>query len=167
MYAMILFRADTALQCLERVCAIFAGIAAMAAMLLVVADAMMRHVFSAPLTFQLVLTQNYLLVALLLLAMPWGYRTGGYIRLDFFVGILPPFPKQILLRIGLGASALYVAQLARLSYLHFEKVWTRGDVVMGVIDWPVAWSWIWLPIGLGLLSLRLVVDAISPHRLVN
>lgn len=160
-----MIRADALLMQVERVSAVISGMAALAAMLLVAADATLRHLFSAPLTFQMVLTQDYLLVALLLLAMPWGYRSGGFIRLDFLLAALPGMARQIVLRAGLIASALYVAKLAMLSWEQFYKVWSRGDVVMGVIDWPVSWSWIWLPIGLGLLTLRLAVDALSPHRL--
>jgi len=163
-FPVVLVQMDRGLQWIERICAIIAGIAALAAMFLVTCDAVMRHLFSAPLTFQTTLTQNYVLVALLLMAMPWGYRTGGFIRLDMLFRVLPALVGQIVLRLGLAASALYIAQLALLSFLHFQKVFLRGDVVMGVIDWPVAPSWVWLPIGLGLLSLRLMLDAVSPHR---
>lgn len=164
MFATTMQRADSWLQWVERACALVSGVAVIAAMLLVATDAMMRHLFAMPLTFQLVLTQDYLLVALLLLAMPWGYRSGGFIRLDFLLTALPSRPRQVVHRLGLAVSSLYIAKLAFLSWEQFEKAWSRGDVVMGVIDWPVSWSWIWLPVGLGLLALRLVVDALSPHR---
>lgn len=165
MFAATMMQLDRGLQGIERACALVSGAAAIAAMLLVTADAIMRHLFSAPLTFQLMLTQNYLLVALLLLAMPWGYRTGGFIRLDILFLALPTTARHLLIRTGLFLSSLYVGALAWLAWGKFLSAWTRGDVVLGVIDWPVSWSWIWLPIGLGLLSLRLMVDAISPHRM--
>ena len=160
-----MIRVDNLLRQVEIACAVVSGIVALAAMILVAADAALRHLFAAPLTFQLVLTQDYLLVALLLLAMPWGYRSGGFIRLDVLLSALPDPARKLVLRAGLIASALYVAKLALLSWEQFHKAWSRGDVVMGVIDWPVSWSWVWLPVGLGLLALRLAVDAIAPHRL--
>ena len=134
MYDWLMIRTDALLMQIERVCAVISGMAALAAMLLVAVDATPRHLFSAPLTFQMVLTQDYLLVALLLLAMPWGYRSGGFIRLDFLLTALPGMARQIVLRVGLIASALYVAKLAMLSWEQFYRVWSRGDVVMGVID---------------------------------
>ncbi|MGR3425108.1 MAG: TRAP transporter small permease [Sagittula sp.] len=165
MYRRLMAGLDRAAAVVETAAAVVAGAAALAAMLLVTADALMRHVFSAPLTFQLVLTQDYLLVALLLMAMPWGYRTGGFIRLDLLLNTLPDLARQLVLRAGLLASGIYAARLAWLSWLQFDKSYSRGDVVMGVIDWPVAWSWVWLPIGLGLLALRLLIDAASPDRI--
>jgi TRAP-type C4-dicarboxylate transport system permease small subunit len=160
----LLSHADQALCKVEAGCAILAGAAALTTMVLVSADALMRHLFSAPLTWQLVLTEDYLLVALLLLAMPWGYRSGGFIRLDMLVNTLPAFLSIALLRVGLLLSGLYVAKLATLSAAYALKAWQRADVVMGVIDWPVWLSWVWLPVGLGLLALRLLLDAVSPLR---
>lgn len=158
-------QADRILCGFELVCVIIAGIAVFVTMVLVSADALMRHMFSAPLTFQLTLTESYLLVALLLLAMPWGYRTGGFIRLDFLLSALPFRMRETLLRLGLFVSGLYIAKLALLTGEYTLKAWQRADVVMGVIDWPVWLSWVWLPIGLGLLALRLLLDTVSPLRI--
>ncbi|PMR72978.1 TRAP transporter small permease [Billgrantia endophytica] len=156
-------RMDDVLVWTENLAAIVAGCAALITMLLVTFDALLRHLFAWPLTFQLHLTQYYLLVALTMLGLSWGYRTGGAIQIRLLMDKLPQRCVASLIRIGLLASSLYMAALAWHAALVFHRAWTRDQVIMGVIDWPVAWSWIWVPIGCGLLALRLLLDATAPR----
>lgn len=148
---------------MENVAAVAAGCAALVTMVLVTFDAILRHLFAWPLTFQLHLTQYYLLVALTMLGLSWGYRTGGAIQIKLLTDPLPDVFVGPLIRTGLLASSVYVASLAWYASLVFHRAWTRDSVIMGVIDWPVAWSWIWIPIGCGLLALRLLLDATAPR----
>ena len=98
--------ADATLRMLENISAAIAGCAALIAMVLVSADAVLRHLFAHPLTFQLYLTENYLLVAMILLALSWGYRTGGLVRITGLVEKLPEPLRPTVSRLGLAASAL-------------------------------------------------------------
>lgn len=156
-------RIDTVLAWAENIAAIAAGCAVLAAMVLVSVDAILRHVFGMPLTFQLHLTQHYLLVSLTMLGLSWGYRNGGAIQITLLTENLPAAVVGPLVRIGLLLSSVYLAVLAWRAALVFHRAWTRDSVIMGVIDWPVAWSWIWIPIGCGLLAVRLLVDASAPR----
>jgi TRAP-type C4-dicarboxylate transport system permease small subunit len=140
------------------------GIMMLAAMVFTAADALLRYLFDAPLSFNFYLTENYLMVGLMTLPMAWGFRTGGLIRITAALELLPGIGRQLLLRAGLLVSCVYVATLAWLAGIHFLDTYQRGDVQMGVIDWPVYWSWVWVPVGLGLLSLRLLVTAFGPAR---
>lgn len=150
---------DRVLRPIENACALIAGLATLTAMVTVSADAILRHVFANPLTFQHFLTENYLMVALLLLALPWGYRTGGFIRIDFLVDALPPPVPMMIGRLCLVLAAAYVGYLGWLGALSFLASYRSGEVEMGVIDWPVAWSKVFVPVGLFLLMLRLLIDA--------
>ena len=161
MYSSLHGRLDRVLRIVENVSAAVAGCAALIAMLLVSADAVMRHLFARPLTFQLFLTENYLLVAMLLLALPWGYRTGGLVRITGLVDALGTRTAGLIARLGLVGSALYIGYLAVLGAGSFWEAWQSGEVEMGVVDWPVAWSWIFVPVGTGLLSIRLFMDTLS------
>ena len=148
---------------LETAAACIAGVAMVCAMLLVTADALLRHLFDNPLTFQIALTEKYLLVTMILMAMPWGFRTGGYIRIDELTRRLPIPVAEVVLRAGLVALAVYIALLALRSWTRFHEALLRDEVVLGVIDWPVAWSWFPLPVGLGMLSVRLLIEACRPQ----
>lgn len=155
-------RAATGLAWIENVAAFGAGLAMIVTMLLVSVDVVMRYVFASPLTFQLHFVQYYLLVSMLMLALPWGYRNGGAIQIRLLLDRLPPRVTGPLLRTGLLAAAVYLLLLAYEGFEGFYRALTRSEVVMGVIDWPVAWSWVWIPVGCGLLALRLLVDATAP-----
>ncbi|MCI5075399.1 TRAP transporter small permease [Oricola sp.] len=154
--------ADRTLSFLETMAAIVAGAFLLAAMVIVSADAAMRYLFARPLTFQFALTENYLLVGLILMALPWGFRTGGYIRIETLPRLLPPPLGAGLIRLGLAASAGYLGALTFYSWGKFHSAWVKGEVVLGVIDWPVSLSWIWVPLGCGLLSIRLILSALGP-----
>ena len=153
---------DMALRKVEAVAAIVGGAMMLAAMLLTSADALLRYGFNAPLSFNFYLTEQYLMVGLMTLPLAWGFRAGGYIRVMALALVLPQVARHMLLRSGLMLGAIYIGALAWLSGLWFWDIYQRGDVRMGEIDWPIAWSWVWLPIGLGLLALRLFVMATGP-----
>lgn len=150
---------DRVVQVVENIGAVIAGVVLLACMVLVTLDSVLRYAFSQPLTFQLHLTQYYLLVLLTMMGLSWGYRSGGSIQISFLVNQFPETLRGVVTRIGLLASSVYVAVLAYKAWEVFERAWIRDSVVMGVIDWPVAWSWIWVPIGCALLSVRLLLDA--------
>ena len=153
---------DRALRWLEDAAIAVAGVIMVAAMFLTAIDATMRYAFNAPLTFQQYLTENYLLVAMVNLSLAAGFRLGGYIRIE---GVINQFPSAIiaaLLRAGLFVSAVYMAVLAWTAGARFLDFYLRGAVMFGEIDWPIAWSWVWIPLGCGLLTLRLLLTAIGP-----
>lgn len=153
---------DRALRLPEIAAAFAGGFAMVTATVLTSVDALMRYLFNAPLTFNAYLTTYYLMVAMLILPMAWAYRNGGYIRFVFLLMKLPKPVADLVLRAGQGVSAVYFGALTWFSWGRFWEHYSQGDVQMGEIDWPVSWSWICIPIGLGLLSLRLLLTAFGP-----
>lgn len=153
---------DRPLRWLEDLSAALAGAIMLVAMMLVSLDALLRYLFGAPLTFQYYLTEKYLMIGMVALPLAWGFRTGGYIRIEGLVQALPRGLRTLVLRAGLLLGAAYIAVLAWLGGAYFLSAFRKGEVVMGVFDWPVSWSWIWIPVGCGLLALRLLLTAIGP-----
>ncbi|WP_323032441.1 TRAP transporter small permease [Paracoccus sp. (in: a-proteobacteria)] len=157
------FGLDRILRPIENIAALLGAAMMLIAMVLVSADALMRYAFNAPLTFQYTLTEQYLMVALVCLPLAWGFRTGGYIRIEGLIDRLPQALREKVLRAGLITSAVYVAALAWTAGGHFWKAYTTGEVMFGVIDWPVAWSWVWVPVGCWLLAARLLLMSFGPR----
>lgn len=153
---------DWVLCRLENVAVAIGGVAIVLAMLLVSADAILRYAFAAPLSFQLHITEFYLLPAALMMALAWGYRNGGTIQIRILLTILPPWLVNVIVRVGLATASVYIAALGWRAYFTFERAFLKNEVVMGVLDWPVSLSWVWIPIGCGLLAARLMVDATAP-----
>lgn len=146
----------------EDTAAVIGGVMMLTAMVLTSLDAILRYTISSPLVFVSYLMQYYLLVGMLTMPMAWGFRTGGYIRISFLAARIPQPSRSIMLRAGMFLSGVYSLLLAWLGGRHYWDVFERGDVQMGVIDWPVSWSWIWVPIGMGLLAIRMFLISVGP-----
>lgn len=153
---------DRSLRYLELGALAIAAVFMLATMLLVSFDALLRYMFNAPLLFQYTLTEDYLLVGLVCLSLSWGYRTGGYIRINGVATLLPPRLAEWIVRAGLLFSAGYVATLGWKGGEEFVKSYISGEAKIGAVAWPVWASWIWIPVGLGLLTLRLLLAAFGP-----
>jgi TRAP-type C4-dicarboxylate transport system permease small subunit len=153
---------DRAFSTLETAAAVLAGCIIFVVMVLVSADAILRRGLGQPLTFQLTLSESYLLVAMVMLSLAWGFRRGGTIQVRLLLDVLPKPVADLIMRAGLGAAAIYMGVLAVLAWKPFYRAWVDNEIVMGVIDWPVAWSWIWVPLGCAMLAIRLVLDATAP-----
>jgi TRAP-type C4-dicarboxylate transport system permease small subunit len=157
-------RLDRILCWLENAAIVVAGVAMVAAMVLTAVDAIARYAFNSPLTFQQYLTENYLMVALVTLALPWGFRTGGYIRIESLLLVLPKPIAMAIMRVGLLSSAAFVTVLAWMAGAKFLEAYSSHAVQFGEIDWPVSWSWVWVPVGCGLLAARLLLIAFGPQE---
>lgn len=155
---------DRLLVPIENVAAAASGVVTMLAMALTTVDALSRYFLNAPLVFQFYLTANYLLIGLIMLALPWGFRTGGYIRVGIVTEHIPAAIRLPLFRIGLLMSAAYLALLAYKAGQYTLNAFQKNLVYIEDLNWPVAWSWVWVPIGCGLLTLRVLLVALGPAK---
>jgi len=160
-------RLDRWLGGLENAAAVVAGGLMLVMMVLASADAILRYSINSPIRIQAYLTENYLMLAVAVLPMAWGFRTGGYIRLNMLEPVLPRAAYVVLLRAGLLVSSAFTALMCGTGWMRFREAYEANEVHMGVIDWPVAWSWVWVPIGSGLLAARLALMAFGPAAQVN
>ena len=153
---------EVVLRPLELAAAIVGGLMMLAAMLLTTADALLRYGFDAPLSWNYYLTENYLMVGMICLPLAWGFRAGGYIRILALAQALPAAARSMLLRSGLLVGSIYIFMLAWLANGKFLEAWHTNLIDMGIWDWRVDLSWIWVPVGLALFGLRLVSTALGP-----
>lgn len=158
---------DRVLRVFEFIALLVAAAFLLAAMLLISADALFRYIFNNPLVFQLTVTEDYLLIGIVMMSLAWGFRTGGYIRISGLANLLPAVSRNLLLRAGVLASAGYAAVLCWQSWGHFWSAFITSEVKYGVIDYPVWLSHVWVPTGLGLLALRLTLTAVGPVQNLN
>ena len=150
---------DSVFRPLESAAAIVGGLMMVLAMTLMTLDACMRYVFTSPIEIAPRLIEFSLMVGMFSMPLAWGFRTGGYIRIIAGIAMLPALVRNFILRAGLLVSSAYVGGLTWTSWVHFFDAWRSGEVYVGVLDWSVAWSWIWVPLGLGLLAVRLILMA--------
>lgn len=148
-----------ALERLENLFATISGLTLFVIMLLVTIDALGRHFFNNPLSFQFELTQNYLLVIAVMLALAWGVRSGAHIRVTFVCDRLPPRLARAVGTVNMLLAAAVCAGITWMSAGRAWHAWVNTELEMGVIDWPVAYARVWVPLGFGLLTLRMLLDA--------
>ncbi|WP_163849095.1 TRAP transporter small permease [Pseudooceanicola aestuarii] len=134
----------------------------MVMMLSISADALGRYLFNQPLQGSFEFTSLYLMVIVTFLGMPAAYARGGLVRLDVLTAHLARIPWHLSERINtvLGAAVFgFIAWHAGLEA--FEKFASR-DTTFGVIQFPVYWSYVWVPVGCGVMALRLAYEVVFP-----
>lgn len=128
-------------------------------MIFVSVDALGRYLFHAPLEFQFELTTYYLMVISVVMALAWGAREGANIKITIVSSLLPEPIRRILVVINNLIIAFVFIVITYSSGTVAFDAWYDGDVILGVIDWPVWLARIWVPIGCGMMTVRFVFDA--------
>ena len=133
-------------------------LAVMTAMITI--DSVGRALFGAPLQPQFEMTELYLMPAVAVLSLSRAYRNRAHLSLDLF-------PEQYLGRakypIQLSLLALlfvFSAIVTWRSGVYTFNAWVRDDIYMGVFDWPLFVAYASVPLGFGVLTVRVVSDAL-------
>lgn len=154
---------------IERVIGIFeklfmavAMISVFIMMISISADAMSRYLFGSPITGQYEFTQYYLLVILIFMAFSRTYIIGGHIRIRILDPILQKIPFDFSERLNAILAALAFGVLTYVSAMEAVGKFVNQDKLFGAIQFPIYWSYVWVPLGCGLMTLRLAYDIIYP-----
>lgn len=130
-------------------------------MLIAVADVMMRYVFNSPFSWTYDLISLYLMVGLFYLALSSVFANHGHISVDILNAHMPLRLRRCC-EIAICATALVF--FALITETGTERAWesyTNADVVAGVIPWPTWPSIALVPLGAGLMTLRLGLHLID------
>ena len=136
-------------------------------MISISADAMSRYLFGSPITGQYEFTQFYLLVILVFMALARTYMLGGHIRIRLLDKILHKIPFDLSERINAFLGALAFAVLSYISLFEAVEKFVNQDKLFGVIQFPIYWSYVWVPLGSLLMTLRLIYDIFVPMQRVT
>ena len=126
---------------------------------LINADILLRLLFNSPVQFQFEFTELYLMPALACLSLSRVFRMGGHLALDFVPKHLPGLFGVIVDKLRLLLPAAFFAAVTIMSGEFALHAFLQGDIEFGVIDWPLGWAYIVVPLGCGVLVLRLLHDA--------
>jgi TRAP-type C4-dicarboxylate transport system permease small subunit len=131
-------------------------------MLSISADALSRYLFGSPITGQYEFTQFYLLVILIFMALPRTYVSGGHIRLKLLDGYRQKIPFHLSERCNVALSAIAFGAIAYISGLEAIDKFVNQDRLFGAVQFPIYWSYVWVPLGSGLMALRLMYEIFFP-----
>ena len=133
-------------------------------MLSISADALSRYLFGRPITGQYEFTQFYLLVILIFMALPRTYVSGGHIRLKLLDRYLRKIPFNLSERCNVALGAIVFGAIAYVSGLEAIEKFIHQDRLFGAVQFPMYWSYVWVPLGSGLMALRLIYETFVPGQ---
>lgn len=153
-------RLDKWLQALERATTFVALILMLAIMLIIVADVFMRYVMNRPFPWAYDLVSMYLMGGLFFFVLSDAYRTHSHVSVDILQLKMSP---TMLRASELVTAVLGLVVFALLFYAGAQRAWesyVNRDVVAGAIHWPTWVSDILVPIGAGMITLRLALHVV-------
>lgn len=141
----------------ERALTLVAALATFAMMLLTTVDAGGRYLLNRPLLAAYELTTNYLMVAVVFLAMPHAYRQGANIRVTFVVERLGRKTRLAVNHVAQVVSIAYCAALVVATFQQARHMLTTGTTFV-TLDLPLWPAHLVVSIGLFLTTLMMLVD---------
>jgi TRAP-type C4-dicarboxylate transport system permease small subunit len=127
------------------------------------ADALSRYLFNSPITGQYEFTRLYLLVILVFMALSRTYSLGGHVRLRLLERYLRRLPFGLAERLNAALAALVFGALAYVSAGEAVAKFAHGDKLFGAVQFPLYWSYVWVPLGCGLMAARLAAEVALPR----
>nr|WP_320178649.1 TRAP transporter small permease [Roseovarius pacificus] len=157
----LIIASDNIIGWIERIALFIACVAVVALMMLVALDASMRYLFNNPLGFTADAVVLYLLPASMFCAFSYTFRRGGHVAVDAIANTFPDRMVHFILGVLFLAAAYPVAEMALGGGRITWESWINGEITGGGHPTPVWLSKVLVPVGMGLLSLRLCHAAVA------
>lgn len=125
------------------------------------ADIILRVFFDSPLQIQFEVIELYLMPMIATLSLAWVLRKGGHLSLEIFSPCNFGKAWPILRLITLVASLLFFTALTYQAGKFALRAFAGDKIHMGIIDWPLGWAYVAIPIGCGVLCLRLLFEIVK------
>lgn len=147
-----------ALSVIEDALGWLSAAAMFAIMLIVFCDVIMRYVFHSPLSWAYDLISLYLVAAVFFLSLSAAYSEGAHVNVDILQQTFPPRAIRLTELVTTAIGALVFALITYFGTLRTIDAYASRDVLSGAIPWPTWPSLALVPLGCGLMTLRLVVQ---------
>jgi TRAP-type C4-dicarboxylate transport system permease small subunit len=150
-----------ALTAIEKVTSAIAAFFMFAIMIIVFADVVMRYVFNRPFSWAYDLISLYIMAGVFFLSLSGTYAVNGHISVDI---LLPRFSASIQRICIIISNMVGLAIFIPITWLGYERAldnFDSSDVLAGAIPWPTWASSVLVPIGAGILALRLAVHLVA------
>ena len=147
----------------SRIAGMLAGLATLAIVLLISYDVLMRYFFNQPQLFVDELA-SFLEVLIIFGGLAWTFNAAGHIRIDLVTAHLPgparAWLRVVTLTLGmvLLAVVMWVTGQSALTAYRYGRVST-------VMLYPISVPMLFIPAGLGLMSLAMLVTLVSQVRM--
>ena len=146
---------------LEKIASSIAAAFMFAIMMIVFSDVIMRYAFNKPFSWAYDLISLYIMAGVFFLSLSSTYAANGHISVDI---LLPRFSAAIQRLCIIISNLVGLAIFIPITWLGYQRAlenFSSGDVMAGAIPWPTWASAGMVPIGAGILALRLAVHLIA------
>ena len=142
----------------EKVLTFLAAMACFVLMLLTTGDTVARYIFNKPITGAFEISTNYLMVALVFLAIGYSYFEGVHVRVDFLANRLPKQLKLLVNHLVQGVSVLCIAVLVVASTQQALRVASSHTVMSSLEIIPMWPAYLIVPVGFFSMFLLMLLD---------
>jgi TRAP-type C4-dicarboxylate transport system permease small subunit len=154
-------KCDRALRAIEKAGIAVAGVLMFAIMIVVVTDVVMRYFFNAPLSWSYELISLYLMVGLFFFSLSDTLANHAHVAVDILHLYMSERMRHAAELVGYVLSTPVFAIVFYLSAVTTWESFQGGDVLAGHIPWPTWVAQICVPIGVGVLVLRMALRAVG------
>jgi TRAP-type C4-dicarboxylate transport system permease small subunit len=149
------------LGAVERVVSTIAAIFMFAIMIIVFSDVVMRYAFNRPFSWAYDLISLYLMAGIFFLILSEAYASHAHVSVDILQQKFPPAMIRVTEIVTCLVGITVFSLIAWLGFLRAVESFRSSDVMAGGIPWPM-WPSIGLvPLGSGLITLRLALHLIA------
>jgi len=133
-------------------------------MFLVAFDVMMRYGLGNPIPGAQEVTEDYLMVALVFLALSYTFKKGQFVRVTAFLKYIPNCAKKpinVILNLG---GLLFMFCLAYSGGKTFIRAMRLGEFSVSVLRYPLAPAYFLAFLGCALLLIRLFISSFRNYE---
>lgn len=146
---------------IERAFSMAASVILFAIMAIVATDVAMRYLLNAPFIWSYDLISLYLELALFYFALSRTFDTHTHVGVDIVHYYVTQRMRRVLEMATCAVSMPLFALIAYAGGMRALSALAGADVIAGAIAWPTWISIALVPLGTGLLTLRLAVNLIA------
>jgi len=153
-----------ALGLLDRVLAAVAGTVLLVLAVLTTADALGRYLLNMPIPGAGEITEDYLMVALIFLPLSHTFMQGGHVHVTLFERYIPKRARGFIERANLLLAFLLFALITAAGWRRFVEAYRIDEISTSSVGYPMWPCYALVPIGCGLLCLRLLLTIVGGSR---
>jgi TRAP-type C4-dicarboxylate transport system permease small subunit len=146
---------------IEKVGTVIASLLMFAVMVIVFSDVVMRYAFNHPFAWAYDLISLYIMAGLFYFILSSTYAARAHIGVDILYDAFPAGVKRAVDIVINGIGSVVFFLIAYIGLGRTLEAFHTGDVLSGAIPWPMWPAFALVPLGAGLLSMRLVLHTLA------
>lgn len=130
-------------------------------MFVITFDAMGRYLFNNPLTGSYELVEKYLMPALVFLGLNYSYKDNQQISIEVLYDKTSGVFRFILDLVRIGTMLIVMSIITYQGFHLTVEAFIDKRMDFGGIPVPLYWAYMWIPIGAGIMTVRLCIDMVK------